>query len=206
VDETNNIKKKYDCLASFRDLIEYPLEKIFYSKWRKDILNNLKGKILDAGVGSGKNLQYYSPDAEVTGIDISDKFMERARRRAKQLGRKYEFVQMDAQHLTFQENSFDYAVTTHLLCSVPNPVAVLREMKRVVKKRGKIIMIEHGLNKNKIIAFIENLVNPIIFWLLGFNINRNTRKNIEISGLKIIEDKRLSTKDIFANRKFVCIK
>jgi len=83
------------------------------------------------------------------------------------------------------------------LCSVPDPVKALKEMKRVCKKNGKIIMIEHMLSKHKLIAFFEHLHNPITRFLFGFNVNRKTDENVKKAGLKIKKIQNMAFFDVF---------
>ena len=130
--------------------------------------------------------------------------MEKAQIKARDLDINITFHNMDAQNLNFKDNSFDVVIDTFVLCSVPDPVKALKEMKRVLKKDGKIIIIEHILSKHKIIALWQHLHNPITKRLLGFNVNRDTKANIEKAGLKIINDEKLALFDIF--RKFTCTK
>ena len=106
-------------------------------------------------------------------------------------------MEMDAQNLKFKDNSFDYIICTFVLCSVPDPVKTLKEMKRVVKPNGKILMIEHMLSKNKLIAFYEHIHNPITRFLFGFNVNRKTDENVEKAGLKIRKMQNMALFDVF---------
>tara|TARA_Y100000310_G_scaffold343455_1_gene451160 strand:+ start:2719 stop:3336 length:618 start_codon:yes stop_codon:yes gene_type:complete len=189
------VKKKYDRFALFYDISEYPTEKFLFSKWRKKYLSKLKGNILEIGVGTGKNLEYYNKDAKVIGIDISQGMLEKAKQKANASNIKLKV--MDAEHLKFKSNSFDYVISTCILCSVPDQVKALKEMRRVLKPKGRVIMIEHVLSKNKLIALFEKIHNPFTRFLFGFNINRDTQKSIKKAGLHIIKDENLALKDVF---------
>ena len=195
--ETEIAKKRYDRTSIFYNIMEYPIERLLFSKWRARFIPQLKGRILEVGVGTGKNLKYYSDDARVTGIDISLGMLKRAIKEANRLKRNYSLLQMDAQNLKFEDNSFDCVICTFLLCSVPDPVKALKEMRRVCKSDGKIIMLEHMLSRNRLIALFENLHNPITSRLFGFNMNRDTVGNIRKAGLKILTEKNLAVKDVF---------
>ncbi|MDP2926402.1 MAG: methyltransferase domain-containing protein [Nanoarchaeota archaeon] len=196
--QTQIVQKKYDRFSRFYDLLEGSMEKYKFSRWRKDLLSNLKGKILEVGVGTGKNLSYYDKNAEVIGIDLSPKMLKKAKIRLTKLNNpNITLMQMDAQKLEFKDNSFDYVVCTFVLCSVPDPVKVLREMKQVCKKKGKILMLEHMLSNYKIIAFFEHIHNPITKTLFRFNVNRKTIENINKAGLKIDKVKNLGFFDVF---------
>jgi len=195
--ETKAVKEKYDRSSFLYDITEYPIEKFLFSKWRKKYIPKLKGNILEIGVGTGKNFPYYNyKHAKVTGIDISKGMLRTAKQRAKN-NKNIKLMVMDAQNLKFKNNTFDTIVTTCILCSIPDPVKALKEMKRVLKPKGRIIMIEHVLSKNKFLAFFEKINNPITEFLFGFNINRDTKQNIKKAGLHVIKDKKLAFNDIF---------
>lgn len=151
---------------------------------------------MEVGVGTGANLPFYSEDAEVIGIDISGKMLQRAKNKRGPQAR-ISLIQMDGERLAFPDETFNYVVTTFVLCSVPDPIAALREMKRVCKKAGEIVNMEHVRSENSLVAFIQDLVNPITVRISGVNINRDTRRNIETSGLELLEDRKLAMHDIF---------
>jgi len=195
---TSRSKKKYNRIARFYDLHSKFAEKLWFSEWRNQFILPLNGKILEAGIGTGKNMEYYNPKAEVIGIDFSEKMLQIAKEKLVKSGkRNITLRQMDAKNLKFKDNSFDYVVTSCVFCSVPNPMKGLKEIRRVLKPTGKLIMIEHVLSKNLLIALIEHTLNPITKYLMGVNINRNTKQNIIHSGMKIIEDKKLALFDVF---------
>ena len=194
----NQIKKKYNRFSLFYDLVEWPIEKLLFSKWRKKLLKNSKGKVLEIGVGTGKNLSYYNyHKIDLTVIDISKGMLNRAKEKAKKHDFPVKFKLANSEKLPFEDNSFDYIVCTFVLCSVSDQVKILKEMKRVLKKKGKILFLEHMLSRNKFIAFLEHLHNPITKFLFGFNINRKTIENIKKSGSKIVKDKNIAVKDVF---------
>lgn len=72
---------KYNRIAPIYELIDLPLELLFFQKWRKEALSGLSGKVLEVGVGSGRNLKYYPSNAQVTGIDNSEGMLEEARKK-----------------------------------------------------------------------------------------------------------------------------
>lgn len=187
---------KYNRIAPIYELIDLPLELFFFREWRKEALSDLSGKILEVGVGTGRNLKYYPAGCRVIGIDKSEKMLWRAHEKAE--GRKnITLYPMDAERLEFPDNSFDYVVITFVLCTIPDPVKALREMRRVLKPSGELIALEHVHSDYPIVDFIEHLINPVLFLLLGDHATRHTVKNIEKAGFTIKEAKKLAFKDVF---------
>lgn len=195
--DTKSVQIKYDRYSYFYDIIPQIIMEKTSKEWRKSLLSDLKGEILEIGVGTGKNLEYYHKDAIVTGVDLSAKMLEKARIKQGNLKNNIKLIQMDAQQLKFLNNSYDYVVCTFLLCSVPDPVKAIKEMDRICKKGGKILMIEHILSENILIAFFQHLHNPITKTLFGFNVNRKTIENINKAGLAISKEINLKFADVF---------
>ena len=196
-EQTEYVKRKYDNISRKYDKKLEKTEMKFLGEWRKNLLKGLKGDILEIGVGTGKNLKYYDKDANVTGIYLSSEMLGKAKEKQKILNRKFKLIQMDAQDLRFEDKTFDCVICTLFLCSAPDPVRVIKEMKRVCKKNGKILMIEHMLSKNKIIASIEHLISPINYWIHGCKLNRDTVENIKKAGLEIEKETNLRYFDVF---------
>lgn len=200
-----NIKKCYDRYSYFYDLFEFLPEKLFFKKLRKKIILSLRGRVLEIGVGTGKNLPYYSDSAQVTAIDFSEKMIEHAKNKLKKLDKQNIALQVaDTQALPFEDNSFDYVIATFVFCSVPDPVKGFEEVGRVLKHSGRAIFLEHVRSEGKLRSKLHDLFNPITVGLFGFNINRKTWDNIYKGKLKIIKDKKLAMNDVF--RLFVCKK
>ncbi len=192
-EHTEIIIKRFDRFARFYDLFESPMEIFVFNKWREKVWKEARGKVLEIGVGTGKNMEYYPENLEITAIDFSKKMLEKAKIKAKNRGIKLNLVQMDIQNMDFDDNTFDTVIGTFVFCSVPDPLRGLKEVKRVCKRGGRIILLEHVRHPNKIIGFIMDVLNPLIVKLIGVNINRETVKNVKRSGLKIKKVEKLSS-------------
>jgi demethylmenaquinone methyltransferase/2-methoxy-6-polyprenyl-1,4-benzoquinol methylase len=191
-----SVLSKYDRISPIYDLMEAPVELFLFRKWRRAVLSDLHGSVLEVGTGTGKNLEYYPKDCKVTAIDISPKMLEHAKKRMAGMD-NISLLVMDAEKLAFADNSFDYVITTFVLCSIPNPVAALREMRRVCKPDGLVINLEHMRSSNRMLTFLENVLNPISVFFMGVNLNRKTVENIKKAGFSVVEEKHLALRDVF---------
>ena len=185
--ETNATRSRYQRLSSMYDLMEsFPERR--YLPWRKRLWSLVKGpRVLEVGVGTGKNIEFYPQGLDVTGIDLTPGMLERARKRADALRRKVDLRLGDVQSLNFPEESFDAVVATFVFCSVPDPVQGLSEVRRVVRPGGQVLILEHMRSAQPVIGLLMDLLNPLVVRTMGANINRRTVENVEISGL-ILKD------------------
>jgi ubiquinone/menaquinone biosynthesis C-methylase UbiE len=145
------------------------------------------GRVLEVGVGTGKNLRYYREGHAVTAIDFSPKMIERASKNAERWAVKADLLLMDAQALDFPDSQFDAAVATFVFCSVPDPVQGLREVSRVLKPGGRAYLLEHVLSNRQPARWIMQRLNGVVSNIGGANINRDTVGNVEAAGLTIVE-------------------
>lgn len=179
--KTESIKRRYDRIAAVFNM----MDQMIFPSWRKDLLENLKGNILEVGVGTGANLPYYPKEATVIGIDFSPKMLKKAYDRAKKSEAMIDLKEMDIEKMDFPDDTFDYIISTCVFCSVPDPVKGLREIHRVIKPEGKVLMLEHMRSKQPMVGRILDWVNPIAVRITGANVNRRTIDNIEKAGFKI---------------------
>lgn len=128
---TEQTKARYSRIAPLYDLLEAPMERFFHSRFRRRLFTHVQPcEILEIGVGTGRNIEYYPAGARVTAIDLSPRMLERARRRIARP--EVTILEMDAQALDFPDDSFDIVLATFVFCSVPDPVLGLAEARRVV--------------------------------------------------------------------------
>jgi demethylmenaquinone methyltransferase/2-methoxy-6-polyprenyl-1,4-benzoquinol methylase len=137
--------ERYERIAWVYDLLDLPFEYGRYRKIRPMLFRGLSGRILEAGVGTGRNFPFYPPGSEVVGIDLSPAMLAQAERRRPTAVAKVELRQMDVTRLNFPDRSFDAAVATFLFCTLPDElqVAGMRELGRVVKPGGAIRCLEY---------------------------------------------------------------
>lgn len=171
----------YDRNAALYDKILWPVEKTL-SKWRKKLLKDARGKTLEIGVGTGKSFADYPNGVSITGIDSSENMLKYARKRANGHNSIEELMIMDAESLSFANNTFDTVVSSCVFCSVHNPVKAFVEIKRVCKSNGNIFLLEHVRSQKKIVGKMMDILNPISFALYGDNINRRTYEHLIEAG------------------------
>jgi ubiquinone/menaquinone biosynthesis C-methylase UbiE len=189
---TDKIRTRYDRISPYYDLMELPLEKLLFSRWRRRVFHALDGdSILEVGVGTGKNLDFYPADKSITAIDFSERMMGKARKKAENKGINVHLEQMDVQDLQFDDQSFDTVLATFVFCSVGDPIKGLQEVKRVCKRNGKVILLEHVRPVTKLLGRIFDLLNPFTVKLIGANINRNTVLNMKMAGLHVVKEENV---------------
>ena len=191
---TEVTQKRYDRIAPLYNLMETPMERTRFSSWRKRLRDRIIGKqVLEVGVGTGKNLGYYPENVEITAIDLSPRMIHRAQERAKVLGLNVDLRQMDAQRLQFPDQSFDTVFATFVFCSVPDPILGLRELRRVCRPGGRLLLLEHMRPENQFMGRLFDLLNPIVVRMMGANINRRTLDNIYNVGWNVEFVKNLTS-------------
>jgi ubiquinone/menaquinone biosynthesis C-methylase UbiE len=187
-------RRRYNRIAFLYDLMEAPVEGLRFASWRKRLAGRITGPTaLEAGVGTGKNLIYYPQDVRITAIDLSPRMLTRAHKRAHKLNRQVDLQEMDVQHMDFTDHSFDTVFATFVFCSVTDPVMGLRELKRVCKPEGRLLLLEHMRPGNAALGFLFDTLNPMIVRMMGANINRKTIDNIRQAGWQIKTEENLSS-------------
>lgn len=195
-------RKRYQRNSAWYDKMGRLMEKRLLP-WRKRIWELATGpKILEVGIGTGRNLALVPSNFQVTGIDLTPGMLEKAQRRAAELGVQVDLQIGDVQRLTFADASFDTIIATCVFCSVPDPILGFREIKRVLKPKGKLILLEHMRSPNPVMGKFMDLINPLMVRLMGANINRRTLENIQSADLEIKESEDLDRSGMF---KFIVV-
>ncbi len=186
VQQTELARARYDRVAPIYDLMNLCGEFV-QRRWREQLWRQVppQGRILEVGIGTGKNISLHPRTAEVIGIDLSPRMLARAQQRKAALAARTNLVLGDAQALDLADASVDAAVATFVFCSVPDPVLGLRELRRVLRPGGRVYLLEHMRATNDILGTLMDLVNPLVVKTLGFNINRRTLANVEHAGFVI---------------------
>ena len=142
-------------------------------------------RILEVGVGTGLSLPLYPRDCEVTGIDISEPMLEKARERLDALGREGVVLRrMDAHDLRFPDASFDHVVAPYVISVVAEPEKVMREIRRVCRPGGTVLVVNHFLSESFLLSTIERVLTPASQWI-GFRMDLPVRIALQVPGLTL---------------------
>jgi ubiquinone/menaquinone biosynthesis C-methylase UbiE len=182
---------RYQRIAPIYDLLDLPFERRRYQALRPLMFQNLGGRLLDAGIGTGRNCAFYPPDAIVSGIDSSPAMLERAHRRCPNRCGSGRLYQMDVTDLEFPTGSFDAAVATFLFCVLPDnlQVSALRELGRVVRPGGLIRLLEYVRPHGTFRRIMSRIWQPWIAWAYGASFDRDTERHIPEAGLELVESR-----------------
>ncbi len=182
----NNVDGSYDRIAPIYDLLDLPFEWLFYRNMRKRWIGGLRNqKVLEVGVGTGKNLVYYHPSNRVTAIDRSRGMLAIATERLKK-------VKTGNIELSYQSklpwsvpNDCTVAVATFVLCTMKDPLPVLEEICKHLLPRGKLILFEFGRSEDPLLYRVEKAINPLTKMLFGVDFDRKPTIELLGSGWKL---------------------
>jgi ubiquinone/menaquinone biosynthesis C-methylase UbiE len=182
---------RFQRIAWAYDLLDLPFEYGRYRKIRPQLFEGFSGRILDAGVGTGRNFPFYPRGSQVVGIDLSPAMLARAERRRATAATTVELREMDVTQLDFADHSFDAAVATFLFCTLPDEiqVAAMRELGRVVKKGGMIRCLEYTRPSSGFRRVMTRLWEPWVHWAYGASFDRQTERWATEAGLKLFESR-----------------
>lgn len=157
---------------------------------RKDLLSLAHGRVIEIGAGTGLNVPHYGDAvSKVTLVEPDPLLHSRLRRRTARAALKAEIVQAGGEALPFESASFDVAVVTLVLCTVPDPKAALEEIARVLRPGGRLLFIEHvaAAPSSRLAAWQHRLHRPWHAFACGCNTNRDTLRLIADSPLSVVE-------------------
>ena len=168
-----------------------PLERSVLAGSREWIGERAHGRLLEVAIGTGRSLEFYAPDVELTGVDLSPAMLRRARRRAKELELTPTFTVADAEHLPFPDASFDTVVCVLGLCSIPRPEIAVREMARVLVPGGTLLLLDHIRSSWPPVFAAQWLLERITILTAGEHFTRRQLPVVRAAGLDVVETERL---------------
>ncbi len=157
------------------------------TRYRSQIVPQARGTVLEIGVGSGLNLPFYGAGVEhLYGLDPSEELLTMARKKARGITLPIEFLAHTGEEIPLDDASVDTVVTTWTLCTIPDPLQALREMRRVLKPGGVMLFAEHGLAPETQVQGWQQRLNPLWRRIAGgCNLNRKIDQLIQTAGFQI---------------------
>jgi ubiquinone/menaquinone biosynthesis C-methylase UbiE len=184
------ISQGYDRVARWYDWIEGIPDLLGVRRLRRELLQRASGRVLEVAVGTGKNFPYYSRDCRVVALDLSKEMLNVARERAAKLSLDATFLVADAEALPFSDQSFDTVVSSFSTCTFPDPVAALKEMERVCRPGGKVLLLEHGRSDRDWLGRWQDRHADQFAKPLGCNWNRDALQLVHKTSLRVHSAKR----------------
>ena len=178
-------QKKWDRASANFDLMAgYGPEKRWAPTKQEFFSHMGQGRILFLAVGTGLDVQFFPPDRNIVGIDISPRMLEVARPRVEAYHGSFETHEMDVHEMSFEDDSFDQVFTSCTFCSVPDPVRGLEALHRVLKPGGELHMFEHTGSRYYPFRLMMNLMTPLSR-KVGPEMNRPTVENVKAAGFTL---------------------
>jgi ubiquinone/menaquinone biosynthesis C-methylase UbiE len=159
------------------------------TRYRSRLVPGASGVVLEVGIGSGLNLPFYGPQVErLYAIDPSESLLRMARKRAQSVSFPVEFFARSGEAIPMEDNSVDTVVTTFTLCTIADPLAALREVRRVLSPNGRLLFAEHGLAPDASVRRWQHRCNPVWNRIAGgCNLDRKMDELIGTAGFRIAE-------------------
>jgi len=177
----------FDSIAAPYDRGMAPLERLGLRQMRARLLTQVKGKVLEVGVGTGVNFPFYSPSVCLSAIDESTDMLAVAFSRAVVLGRSVHLAKVNVEQLAFPDGCFDTVVATLVLCSVVDQHRALDELRRVLRRPGgRFLLLEHMRPEVRPLAWLVDGVNlPWVAWNKRCHLNRKTQQAVVQAGFRV---------------------
>ncbi len=172
-------------------LVDFSMRNKEAMRYRSQVVPQACGTVLEIGIGSGLNLPFYGASVErLYGLDPSGELLEMARKKANAIVFPVDFLACPSEEISLDDGSVDTVVTTWTLCTIPDPVKALKEMRRVLKPGGTLLFAEHGLAPEARVQGWQQWLNPLWSRITGgCNLNRKMDELIQASGFRLVEIK-----------------
>ena len=174
--EIGRLRAKYDATAWFYDILDFPWE-LQYRRWRPALVGDVRGSVLEAGVGTGRNLPYYPSDASVTGIDLCQGMLRRAAKRGRHAVCHFVLSQEDVTTMaSIPSSQFDWLISTFLCCVMPDPLQPLaiQQFERILKPGGRFRLLEIVYSRQPHLRRRQDFFAPFVERVYGARFDRHT--------------------------------
>lgn len=187
--ESALVRERYDRTARHYDIMTWPMEVMAMDRYRSRLIAEVEGaRVLEVGVGTGRNLSLYPDAVQVDAIDFSPRMLERAQRRPPRANVR--LALMDVQELAWPSETFDTVVSTCVFCSVPDALKGLQEIRRVLRAGGRALFLEHVRPGTPWLAALFDWLDPFVS-RRGPHINRRTMETIRAAGFVVEREENL---------------
>ena len=184
-DTTERVRRRYDATAERYARLIAPVESLLFGGGREWVCSRARGEVLEVAVGTGRNLPFYPENVRLTGVELSPRMLDVARRRARELGREADLRLGDAQDLPFGDASFDTVVCTLGLCTIPDDRRAVSEAARVLRPGGRLLLLEHVRSPVLPVRLVQALLNPLSVLLGNDHLLREPLRHVEGEGMII---------------------
>jgi ubiquinone/menaquinone biosynthesis C-methylase UbiE len=152
---------------------------------RENLFSRAIGNVLELGIGTGATIKHYVGISSLTGLDLSEAMISKAREKSTDVPFKTDFRVQDFQTLQFENASFDTLTSSLGLCGIPDPEHLFLEVRRVLRPGGKLLALEHVRPPNAFLGLLADAINPIWEHFTGCYPNRKTQNLLEQAGFKV---------------------
>ncbi len=179
---------KYNVTAWFYDILDFPWE-LKYRKWRPGLVGDMRGNVLEAGVGTGRNFKHYHHSVNLTGLDLSPAMLKRAQKRSREASCSINLIHEDAcQMEEIPSDTYDWVMAGFLCCVLPDEFqsVVLQQIERILKPNGRFRLLEMIYSKNSNLRKRQDFFTPFVEKVYSARFDRNTLEHVKNnSNLKI---------------------
>jgi ubiquinone/menaquinone biosynthesis C-methylase UbiE len=201
--ETDRVRAVWEREAAAYDRMMPRAERLFFAGGREWVCSRASGDVLEIAIGTGRNLPFYPSGVRLTGVDVSPATLALARRRASELGTAAELREGDAQQLPFADATFDTAVCTLALCTVPDDGRAVAEVARVLRPGGRFLLLEHVGSPLAAVRALEWVIEALTFWHERDHMTREPLRHLRAQGFQVeeLERRKLGVVELVAARR-----
>ena len=189
-EELERLKRVWEREAPTYDRRMGFFERVLLGDGREWVCARAHGEVLEVAVGTGRNFPFYPEGVRLTGIDLSPVMLEIARKKADELGLDADLREGDAQELPFPDASFDAVVCTLSLCNIPDDRRAVAEMKRVLRPRGRLLLLDHVRASSKAWLAVQRLLEPLSWRFSCDHLLRRPLEHVVAEGFEVEQRER----------------
>ena len=184
-EETERLKRVWKREAASYDRRMGFFERVLLGDGREWVCSRAHGKVLEVAVGTGRNFPFYPKGVRLTGIDLSPAMLEIARMKAEELGLVADLREGDAQELPFPDASFDTVVCTLSLCNIPDDRRAVAEIRRVLRPRGRLLLLDHVRATSKVALAVQRVLEPLSWRFSCDHLLRRPLEHVLAEGFEV---------------------